>query len=149
MKGDTLVEVLVALAVATVVISALTSLGIVTINNVRYIKDEDQSTKYAQEGMETVRNIRDSNYLAFRNYDGRYCLGTDPTLTNAVASCTITNLEDHYIRSVQVTRNGCGGNLSSVTVTVAWSDTKCLSGTYCHSSKISSCFSTVPPVNAP
>lgn len=150
MKGDTLIEVLVALSVAVVVISAITSLGVVSLNNAQFIRDQDQATKYASEGMEILRGIRNSDYIGFRSKSGTYCLGDDNALGAPVPSCSLPNLDTKYIRSVNIVQNGgCGANLVNTTVSVSWIDSKCASGVYCHSSKLASCFSTVPPVSGP
>jgi len=154
MKGDTLIEVLIALAAAVVVISTITTLAIVTLNNAQFSRDQDQSTKYAQEGMEVIRGIRNNNYVGFRSYSGKYCLAEgDTSLGSPVAACNTVNVINKYIRFVTIAQNsGCGAvstNLTNIVITVLWTDGKCTGGAYCHSSKLTSCFSTVPPVSAP
>lgn len=150
MKGTTLIEVLVALAAAVVVITTITVLGVTSLNNVQFTNDQDKATKYAQEGIEMIRRIRNGNYLNFRTNIGLYCLASDQsTLGTPAASCS-PNVEGKYIRSVQIQLNGgCGVNLMHTAVTVAWTDSKCTAGNYCHSSKLTSCFSTVNPISAP
>ncbi len=151
MRGDTLIEVLIALAIASVVISGITVLGTTSLSNARFVASQDQATKYAQEGIEIVRQIRNSGYVNFANYNGVYCLGQGATSLGAAgASCTTVNIDNAYIRSVQIAQNdGCGVNLAHAIVAVSWTDGKCASGIYCHSSKLSSCFSTLPPIPAP
>lgn len=151
MRGDTLIEVLIALAVATVIISAITVLGTTSLSNAKFVANQDQASKYAQEGLEIVRQIRNSNYVGFASYNGVYCLAKGTTsLGTAVTSCTTPNIDNKFVRSVQITQNGgCGANLANTTVLVSWTDGKCTSGEYCHSSKFNSCFSTAPPIPAP
>ncbi|MBI5123613.1 prepilin-type N-terminal cleavage/methylation domain-containing protein [Candidatus Roizmanbacteria bacterium] len=154
MKGQTLVEVLVALAIAVVVITSITVLSIASLSNAQFVRDQSQATKYAQEGIEAMRSLRNSNYSGFATYNGIYCLGAgSQTLGAAVASCAVVNLDNKFIRSVQIQPGalnvGCGVNLSSVVVTVAWTDGRCIGGSFCHSSKNSSCFTTIPPVTGP
>jgi hypothetical protein len=150
MKGQTLIEVLIALATAVIVVSGITILAISSLNNVQFTRDQDLATKYAQEGMEVIRRIRNSSYITFRGYSGTYCLSKDQTtMGSAVGSCATQNVDSRYIRSVQVQQNGCGVNLSRVTVSVAWTDTKCTTGVYCHNSQLTSCLSTVQPIVAP
>ncbi|HZE86944.1 MAG TPA: hypothetical protein VE090_01935 [Methylomirabilota bacterium] len=150
MKGQTLIEVLLALSIAAVVITSVTILAISSLSNAQYIKNQDLATKYGQDGMETVLKIRNSSYTGFSTYNGLYCLGKGQTvLGSAKPSCTVANV-DNFIRSVQIQQNGsCGANLAQVAIVVSWTDSKCQSGTYCHTSQISSCFSTVNPVTAP
>lgn len=148
MKGETLIEVLIALTIAVVVVTAIAVLGVSSLNNAQFIKSQDQSTKYAQEGMEVVRNIRNSDYVSFRNYTGTYCLGKGQTTLGAArTSCASKNIDNVFIRSVLIQQDaGCGVNLARATVRVAWTDGKCATGVYCHKSDLTSCFSTVQPI---
>jgi prepilin-type N-terminal cleavage/methylation domain-containing protein len=150
MKGQTLIEVLIALSIAVVVITAITWLSISSLNNAQSSRNQDQATKYAQEGMELVRKIRNSSYTTFAGYNGTYCLPKGQTTFSAQGSCTTPNIDTTFIRSVQINANtGCGVGLSRVVVTVSWSDNKCTSGAYCRKSELVSCFSTQNPVTAP
>ncbi|MFH1546082.1 MAG: prepilin-type N-terminal cleavage/methylation domain-containing protein [Patescibacteria group bacterium] len=64
-KGETLVEVLVALVLLVVgALSALRLLGLASINN-QITKERVIATNLAREGLEAVRNIRDTNWLRF------------------------------------------------------------------------------------
>ncbi|HUS59771.1 MAG TPA: prepilin-type N-terminal cleavage/methylation domain-containing protein [Nevskiaceae bacterium] len=58
-KGQSLIEVLVALAVMAIVILALVRVTTVSIRNATFAKNRALATKYAQEGMEKVRAYRD------------------------------------------------------------------------------------------
>ncbi|HSA84277.1 MAG TPA: hypothetical protein VLF20_05355 [Patescibacteria group bacterium] len=151
MKGETLIEVLIALSVAVIVITSVSFLSVSSLNNSAFVKDQNQASKYTQEGLEVARSIRNSNYTGFAAYTGTYCLAKDQTaLGSAVASCQVPNIDDQYIRSVTITQNnGCGVNFANILVTVSWTSTKCSDGTYCHSSKLNSCFSTTSPVAGP
>ena len=150
MKGTTLIEVLIALAAAVVVITAVTILSVSSLNNVQFVRNQDSATKYAQEGMEIVRSIRNGDYVGFRAYSGLYCLPLNDIALTTSGSCGTPNIEERFIRSVQIDQNaGCGVNLVRATVTVAWTDGKCSSGTYCHNSTLTSCLSTVNPIAAP
>jgi len=64
-KGETLVEVSVALVLLVVgALSALRLLGLAGINN-QITKERVIATNLAREGLEAVRNIRDTNWLRF------------------------------------------------------------------------------------
>jgi prepilin-type N-terminal cleavage/methylation domain-containing protein len=153
MRGDTLIEVLIALAVAVVVISAVTTLGITSLSNARFGASQEQASKYTQEGMETVRKIRNANYAGFAAISsGVYCLAKNsPTLT--VGPCSTPNIDNTYIRSVEIRQNvSCGAisaNLAHTTVRVSFTDGKCATGTYCHVTESSSCLSTRSPIQGP
>lgn len=150
MRGDTLIEVLIALTIAVLVVSAITVLGITSLNNAKFVTTQDQATKYTQEGLEIVRKIRNSNYVAYASYSGVYCLAKN-ALSLVGGPCTTANIDNIYIRSVEIQQNviDCGTNLAYTTVTVSWTDGKCETGTFCHSTKLSSCLSTLPPIPGP
>lgn len=151
MKGQTLIEILIALGIGGVIISAITVVITSGLNNAQFGKNQNLATNFAQEGMEVVRKIRNNNYNGFRAYSGTYCLGKNQTaLGSPVTSCSGENV-DAFIRSVQVQQNaGCSANGARVTVTVSWSDGKCpANNTYCHKSQLVSCLSAVNPIQGP
>lgn len=145
-KGETLLEALVALGLVAIVITAIANVVTVSLSNAQYNENQTLATKYAQQGLESVRQIRNTNYAAFRNYNGRYCFGKgQTTLGTPQTSCTTANA-DSFIRSVEINRNpGCAQNVSRVTVHVAFRDGKCTTGTYCHVQSHSTCLTTVNP----
>jgi len=60
-KGQTLVEVLLAVGVATLVRIGLTGAVTVSLRNAQFARNQALATKYAQEGIEKVRAYRDQN----------------------------------------------------------------------------------------
>lgn len=60
-KGQALLEILVALAIGVILVTAFVSLGAVSVRNSRFAKDQVDATKLAQEGVEAVITIRDQN----------------------------------------------------------------------------------------
>lgn len=149
MKGETLIEVLIALTIAVVIITAIAILGVSALNDAQFIKAQNQSTKYAQEGMEVVRRIRNNDYANFQTYTDTYCLAKGSTTLGP--ACTTRNVDNIFNRTVTILQDGCGTDLTRVTVAVAWRDGKCTGSTtnYCHSSDLTSCFSTIQPIPAP
>ena len=150
MKGETLIEVLVALTIVVVIITAIAVLGVSSLGNSQFIENQGKSTKYAQEGMETIRSLRNSDYPGFASYTGTYCLPSGVATLNSSLTCTTPNIDNVYIRTVSIIQDGgCGTNLAKATVTVSWTDRKCGSGTFCHKSVLTSCLSTVSPIQGP
>jgi type II secretory pathway pseudopilin PulG len=148
MKGQTLIEVLVALSVIVILVSMITMVIISSLNNAQFSRDQDLATNYAQEGMEIVRKVRNSNYTSFKNYSGIYCLAKGSlVLPSSSANCTTPNV-DKFIRKVQIEQTpGCNTNVAKVTVSVSWTDAKCQTGNlYCHASDLVSCLSSVNPL---
>lgn len=146
-KGETLIEALVALGLIAIVVTAVATTVTTALSNVQFNEKQTRATKYAQQGIETVRQIRNQNYNAFLNLDGLYCFGKDQEyLGFPQSSCTAENI-DTFIRSVEINHNpGCSPNVARVTVRVAFKDGKCEDNTYCHIQTHSSCLSTVNPV---
>ncbi|MEK7571379.1 MAG: prepilin-type N-terminal cleavage/methylation domain-containing protein [Patescibacteria group bacterium] len=149
-SGQTLIEVLVSLSILVMIMGATAIALTNALDNAQYVKNQATATKYAQEGIEIARGIRDANYTQFRNYSGTYCLAKDQTTLGAPsASCTTANV-DQFVRSVVVEQTpGCATDVARATITVAWRDGKCSGATYCHTSQHVSCLSTVNPISAP
>ena len=147
MKGQTLIEVLVALGIITVVVTALVSVVITSLSNTQYSKSQSQASQFAQEGMEVMRQWRDSDYAGFRNTpSGIYCLAAGSTVLNS--NCPLAaNVGIIFLRQVKLAQSGCSANVTSVEVSVAWQDSKCsISNLFCHNAKLSTCLSAVNPV---
>lgn len=60
-SGQTMIEVLVAIAVAVVIIGSLVTLINASTRRATLARQATQASKLAQEGMEIVRNIRDND----------------------------------------------------------------------------------------
>lgn len=148
MRGETLIEVLIALALITVVATALAAVVVTSMGNARFSKDQNLATQSAQEGMEIVRRIRDNNYVDFRNIaSATYCLNEGVTALPLPADCTSANVSGNFLRKVIITQDGCATNVAKVIVTVSWQDSKCSAANiFCHTSRLESCLSTVNPV---
>jgi len=148
-KGQTLIEVIVALGVIALVATAITTVMTSTLNNAEFSNDQSLATKYAQEAMEILHSVRDNNYTQFAKYNGNYCLNQgEITLTQG--NCSTPTIVNTFIRTVTINQaSTCGANSAQVTVSVAWTDGKCAHNVYCHASILISCLSTVNPVTGP
>jgi prepilin-type N-terminal cleavage/methylation domain-containing protein len=144
-QGQTLIEVLVALGIIVVVASALSGLVVTSMGNVRFSKDQSLAAQYAQEGMEIVRDIRDSDYTAFQNIgNGTYCLAKNADTLSP--NCSNANV-DNFLRRVTIAQSGCAVNVARVEVSVAWRDSKCSAANpFCHAQRHETCLSAVNPV---
>ena len=67
-NGQSLIEVLVALAVMVIVILALVRVTTVSIRNATFAKNRALATKYAQEWMEQTRKERDESTNFFDSH---------------------------------------------------------------------------------
>jgi prepilin-type N-terminal cleavage/methylation domain-containing protein len=153
-SGQTLIETLAALAIISIVITAIGISTTAALSNAKYNQYVTQATKYAQQGAELITQQRDDDYNNFQKLDGIYCLKKDQTTISnpPQGSCTTPNIDNLFIRSVSIQQGVCDTNtvnVASVTVTVAFTDSKCQGGTYCHTQVVNSCLSTVNPVQVP
>jgi prepilin-type N-terminal cleavage/methylation domain-containing protein len=149
-SGQTLIETLAALAIISIVITAIGISTTAALSNAKYNQYVTQATKFAQQGSEIVTQIRDDDYNNFITYNGTYCMGVNNKLI-ASPSCSSPNL-GIFIRSVVIQQGVCDINtakVASVTVTVAFTDSKCQGGTYCHKQVVTSCLSTINPIQVP
>jgi len=143
-NGQTLIEALVALGAAVIVLSAITVAVISALNNVQYTKNQNQATQYAQQAIEIMRQIGQSDwaYLSSK-VNKNYCL---PEGSNTLEDISANGCGQNigiFVREVDIEQNSqsCSGNIS-ITVTVRWSDGKCsLSNPYCHKVNLNSCLS--------
>lgn len=149
MKGQTLIEVVIAISIIGVVLSGITAVVISSLSNADLSKNQSVATQYAQEGMEIVRQLRNKDYVNFKTYNTNYCLAKGASSLGG--SCDVPNV-DNFIRVIQITQDlpECGGvNTAKVVSTVSWTDGKCAGSVNCHKSQLVSCVSTVNPIKAP
>ncbi len=110
-NGQSLIEVIVAMAVAILIVGGLLSAVIVAVRNSQFAKSQVLATKYAEEGMENTRQQRDTNWDTFWTKKGT-------TEGPAIISGTT------FSRSIKYEDvSGGAGDKMKVTVTVSWTDT--------------------------
>lgn len=145
-KGQTLIEVSIALSAILLTLAAISILVVTSVSNSIFIKNQSQAAKYAQEGMEYVRYLKNNNIPLFTSYDGTLCMGDNNTLAVSTGGCTQINVDGQYIRQVDFNKGGSINcvDQTEVTVTVRWQSTKCTgtdtAGRFCHTSVLLSCF---------
>jgi len=150
-KGQTLIETLSALAIISIVIVAIATSVTTSLSNATFNQNQTLATKYAQQGAELVTEMRDTSFANFLNYTAtNYCLASGQTTLTAAppTGCTV-NIGNTFVRSVQITQAGCAANVAKVVVAVSFTNSKCQTGTYCHSQADTFCLSTKNPVQAP
>ena len=65
--GQSIIEIVAALALVALVILGLVKVSVNSINNSTFARDQRAATKYAQEGIEVARQCKEENPLAFWN----------------------------------------------------------------------------------
>ena len=69
-NGQTLIEVLVAVFVISIVLVALMSAVTYSLRNANYAKNKSTATKYVEEGIEAVRSIKERDWSIFTAAQG-------------------------------------------------------------------------------
>lgn len=161
--GQSLIEVLISLSIATAVLSAITVAVVYSLRNTNFSKNQNLATQYAAEGMEVIRQIRDTE-SSLDGYNGGYCLPQGATTLNPtpVPPCgqnvgqkdiiapTPPNVYI-YSREVKIeppptppltSECGSGATTYKVTVKVLWWDNACGdTSNFCHKTHLISCLS--------
>lgn len=88
-QGFTLIEVLISIAVLTIGIVTALGLAISNFNNNRENTSRVMAANLAREGIELIRNLRDSNWLKIDSNNVAYCGGS---ICNYDEGLTQTNL---------------------------------------------------------
>lgn len=150
--GQSLVEVVVGLALAILVLGGLINAVVTSLRNSNFAKSQATATKLGQQRMEWVRINRDafgwSNFPKLYgtqtyfsggcysmtdsppvlNYDATTCVGQDPK----IISTTI------FAEKILISDIDCGGGdicRKQVTVSIFWTDGTCQLP-YCHKSEL-------------
>lgn len=160
-KGQTIIEAVVALVTILLILTAIAIVIVSGLYNSTYIKNQNEANKYAQQGMELVRNIQKNDLSTFKTYVDSgvtYCVD-DQTSTLYSDNCLDkgVNTGTSFNRTIEFTPNSTECNNTNpttsalrVTVTVRWSSSKCSSdGTFCHQSQLVSCMPYVYPESNP
>lgn len=144
-KGQTIIEAMVALVTILLIITAISIVIVNGLYNSRFIKNQNEANKYAQQGIEFVRNIQTNDLNTFKAFDqnSTYCIdNVNSTLTATNCDTTGVNTGTYYNRTVAFAPGGseCLNTEVKVTVTVKWSSTKCPNtNTFCHKSVLAAC----------
>ncbi|MBI4036287.1 prepilin-type N-terminal cleavage/methylation domain-containing protein [Candidatus Daviesbacteria bacterium] len=140
-KGQSLLEMIVVVAVGTIIVGALTFATIASLRNAQYAKSQSQATKLGQEGMEKVRSIRDRDTVVrYAKAPGSFtdkfsdlwsinfsCPGNcyftlaGSTLVGGAAT-SYEEVDKDFKRQVQVEDGSNFAQEKKVTVIVVWND---------------------------
>jgi type II secretory pathway pseudopilin PulG len=101
-SGQTIVEAIVVIGIVVILSTGLIAGTTASLHSVRSSRIRSEAAKYAQEGLELMRTLRDENWTNFQNHNGNYCLGSDNILvSSALCESNITTPESTYTRSIQ------------------------------------------------
>lgn len=69
-RGQSIIEVVIALALVAIVIVGLVKVTTVAMNNGSFARDQQTATKYAQEGLENARKLKEEDVNTFWKKSG-------------------------------------------------------------------------------
>lgn len=125
-SGQSLLEVVVGIAIATIVLAALLSAITFSLANAQYARNKALATKYAQESVEWLREKRAGSWYSLSSKappsGPTYCVNTYPANIGALnpGACagTINDDYDVFRRTIKLT----GNNVDRVEVesVVSW-----------------------------
>lgn len=129
-KGQTLLEVLTALAVGVLVLVGMTSVILGSLTNTQFSKNQNLATLYSQQGMEIMRDIRNTSWSTFYNtYTSTstmtFCLPGGSTTPKAGFCGLVDYVDGVFKREIKFTRDTIdpAGKIQVVT-TVSFTDSK-------------------------
>ena len=130
-KGQSLFEIVLALAIATIIIVALVTLASSAVRSSTFSKNKTLATRYSQEATEWLRGERDTDFDAFfvRAATPLYCVKSLSWAEATVGTCTngqeitgtIYKREVGFVRST-VLVGGLPKNVVEAEIKVYWQD---------------------------
>lgn len=157
-KGQSLVEVMVALSVAIVVMTAIVMSVVVAIANSQFSKSQNLASHYARQGIEHLRQLSRTDWNNFTSYSSqRYCLTDDFMLYDIESTTCGDSRINNFKREVEIYHESDDCAVvnsiergSKVVAIVSWNDGKCQSGNlFCHEVRLDSCLRNINLVPTP
>lgn len=122
-KGQSLIEVIVAVGMISLLLTAVLALVSLSVKNSRLAKDRTKAVDRAQEGIELMRTYRDLSWtdLKLKTGASEYDLPANWTVLSAWNSpCASNNVESFFKRCVILT--DIDNYTVAVSVTVSWQE---------------------------
>lgn len=136
-SGQSLFEVVLAIAVIGLIVVGVVILSTNAIRNTTFARNKTLASRYAQEALEWVRNERNTDPVNFRSKIDAFttfCLDEDPITWTNVGVCSgseyISGSNSIFKRQVvfsQTSQNNTKGEsvvIINVAVTVTWVDSQ-------------------------
>ncbi len=151
-KGQSLIEVLIALAAAVAVVAAIAVTVVTSLSNVDFTKNQNLATQYSGEGLAVIRQLAKNNWTNFTStYQApNYCLDKAGVLTvmQGLECNQNVGIFKRQIILKQDDMTECSSNLK-IESKVFWSDSRCLEGeVFCHDVSLESCLADINTIKA-
>ncbi|HLC83619.1 MAG TPA: hypothetical protein VJI69_07300 [Bacteroidia bacterium] len=122
-SGQSLFEVIIALGITALVLVGVISLSTVSVRNSGFARNDAVATKYAQEGLEWLREQRDENWdnLLSRASGNKLCIKKEPVDWGSGGFC---NIQEPFQRAVTLQKIGASNDQIRAIVEVQWNDSQ-------------------------
>lgn len=124
-SGQSLFEVVIAIAVITMVLVGVVVMATNSVRNSNFSKNETTAGRYAQEAIEWIRFERDSDIETFTTRNGSYCFDTLSWANTGVCSASEYIEDTIFLRTVNL--SSATQDLKTIyeaTVAVSWVDSQ-------------------------
>ena len=118
-QGQSLVEAVVVIGMVIVLVSGLIVGTTVSLRSSELGRSRSLAVKYATEGIEYARNLRNVGWTDFQAKTGAWCLDKDKTLTQAVSGVCSANIDSMFARKLTFSWTD---PKMTVTVAITWND---------------------------
>lgn len=123
-KGQSLFEVVLALAVAALIIVAIITLATISIRNASFSRNQSLATRYAQEAIEWLRGQRDEDWDAFaaRALTPLWCLKSLSWTDTVIGGCGSSDFISDTIFKREISFTFLNASNIDTGVKVFWED---------------------------
>ena len=123
-RGQSLFELIVAIAISALIVVAVVSLAVNSIKNSNFSKNKALASSYAQQATEWLRGERDSNFAAFRAHvedstENTRCLNN---LVWTINPCGTVTMDGTPFKREVVFRFSDSDTVIKAEITVSWTD---------------------------
>lgn len=116
--GQSLIEMLLMISLVVVLVTSIVVGSTVSLKNQQISSTKDQALRYAQQGVEIVRSLRNTDWTSFQLYSGNWCIDNDGVLTVLLDACSPL-LDEKYQRVATFTWDAINERMN-VKVLVSW-----------------------------
>ncbi len=152
-SGSALLEAIIALGAVVMAVAGIAILMVSSASNAAFIQNQNQANKYAQEGMEYLKSVKNQSYTDFLDLfpvsGVDYCQNEQFQNVTADNNCSGARIEGgKYVRTVMVNHDSsnCENGAHQVSVQVSWQSGKCdvNVNSFCHNTLLRTCFVRPP-----
>jgi Tfp pilus assembly protein PilV len=125
-KGQSLFEVVLALAVAALIIIAIVALATISIRNASFSRNQSLATRHAQEAIEWLRGQRDEGWDVFaaRALTSPWCLKSLSWTDAIIGECGSSDFISDTIFKREISFIILDASSIDTEVKVSWQDTQ-------------------------